>query len=405
MTSADLFGSGRVLGATRNRDRERVIVTQPGDFPWPWRRRPADRDRSLTLSAGLLAGACILLAVLAAMMGVVSWHAQYAFVLAAKHQHLASALEALGLDAGAVIFAVLGIALARLGRRAVIERTLVCLCALGSCSMNLAGADLGSPRSAAVFAMPPLLFAAGSDRLVAVIRRAALGPREDDEARHSAWRLAGTAALYLLRLAIAPPSTMAGARRALLNATPLPAPAAPGPPGAIAAAVPAACAGCGAAACAACGGCSCEPGWCRCPDRCTCAGSRPRERSRRAEPGERREGTKTARFISLVEQRHGPLADFDLANVSRVAGELAPQADLHAGSARSALRAAALAARTGPVRDAREQLSPLADGRAAAREDSAPRAAVVSREASRQPQSAGTTAGAGTADREAEAAQ
>ena len=209
MASADPFGSGHVLGATRNRDRERVIVTRPRGLPWPWRGRPAGRDRSLTLSTALMAGACILLAALAGMMGVVSWHAQYAFVLAAKHQHLASALEALGLDTGAVIFAVLGIALARLGRRAVIERMLVCLCALGSCAMNLLGADLGSPRSVAVFAMPPLLFAAGSDRLVAVIRRAALGPRDDAEAQHSAWRLAGTAALYLLRLAFAPPSTLA----------------------------------------------------------------------------------------------------------------------------------------------------------------------------------------------------
>ena len=174
------------------------------------------------LSTGLLAGACVLLAGLAVTMGVVSWHAQYVFVLAAKHQRLAAALEALGLDTGAVIFAVLGIALARLGRRAVIERALVCACAAGSGGMNLLGADLGSPRSVAVFVMPPLLFAAGSDRLIAVIRRAALGPAEDGQAQRSAWRLAALALLYLLRLAAAPPSTMVGVRRALLNATPLP---------------------------------------------------------------------------------------------------------------------------------------------------------------------------------------
>jgi hypothetical protein len=167
MTGADLLGAGAVLGASRNSVREQVIVTRPRRLPRPW-SRAGSREGTLAPGGGLLAGACVLLAGLAVTMGVVSWHAQYAFVLAAKHQRAASALEALGLDAGAVIFAVLGIALARLGRRAVIERALVCLCAAGSCAMNLAGADLGSPRSVAAFAMPPLLFAAGSDRRPAV---------------------------------------------------------------------------------------------------------------------------------------------------------------------------------------------------------------------------------------------
>jgi len=402
MASADPFGSGHVLGATRNRDRERVIVTRPRGLPWPWRGRPASRDRSLTLSTALMAGACSLLAALAGMMGVVSWHAQYAFVLAAKHQHLASALEALGLDTGAVIFAVLGIALARLGRRAVIERTLVCLCALGSCAMNLLGADLGSPRSVAVFAMPPLLFAAGSDRLVAVIRRAALGPRDDAEAQHSAWLLAGTAALYLLRLAFAPPSTLAGARRALLTATPVPALSAAAPPKP-AATAPSACAACGAAACVVCGGCAGDSGSSRCVGRCTCPASPSAGHRRRAEPGERRRGTKTARFLRLVEQQHGPLADLDLAKVARIADELAPRADLHAGSARSALRAAVLAARTGPARYIREQQSapgdePAAIGRVSALD-------VPSPETGLQPSAAGTPAGADEADSEAEAAR
>ncbi|MGO9500150.1 MAG: hypothetical protein ACLPUO_00865 [Streptosporangiaceae bacterium] len=74
---------------------------RPLGFPRP---RAASRDGALTLSTRLLAGACVLLAGLAVTMGVVSWHAQYAFVLAAKHERAASALEALGVDAGAVIF-------------------------------------------------------------------------------------------------------------------------------------------------------------------------------------------------------------------------------------------------------------------------------------------------------------
>ena len=139
-------------------------------------------------------------------MGVVSWHAQYAFIFAIKHQELPAALEALGLDCGAVVFSILGIALARLGRRAVIERVLVCVCAAGSCAMNAAGCRPRHRRaSVAAFIMPPLLFAITSDRLIAVIRRSALGRSDDDESQRSAWRLAGTAFLYGLRFVAGAP--------------------------------------------------------------------------------------------------------------------------------------------------------------------------------------------------------
>ena len=152
-----------VSGAARR--REHVIITKWG-IDWPWRRRsrkPTESGGERDAGTLLLAGASVLLAVEAAAMGVVSWHAQYAFVYAAKHQHTASALEALGLDAGAVIFAFLALALARLRRRAVIERVLVVVCAAGSCGMNLLAANLGSPRSVAVYVMPPVLFAATTD--------------------------------------------------------------------------------------------------------------------------------------------------------------------------------------------------------------------------------------------------
>ena len=107
----------------------------------------------------LIAGACLLLAGLAVAMGVTSFHAQFTYIFATKRQWAPAVLEALGLDAGAVIFSLLGIALARLGRRAVVERVLVVTCALGSCGMNVLNANLGSPRSVAVYAMPPVLFA------------------------------------------------------------------------------------------------------------------------------------------------------------------------------------------------------------------------------------------------------
>ncbi len=120
------------LVADASRNGEHVIITKWG-LDWPWKRRQSERQPRGGVDTGtvLLVVASLLLAADGAAMGVVSWHAQYAFVFAAKQQSLASALEALGLDAGAVIFALLGIALARLQRRAVVERMLVVACAAG----------------------------------------------------------------------------------------------------------------------------------------------------------------------------------------------------------------------------------------------------------------------------------
>ena len=273
---SDLFArpADPVIGA-RSNGNGHVVVTRPQRF-----RPHAD------VGAMLLICACVLLAALAATMGIVSWHAQFAYVLAVKHQHLASALEALGLDAGAVIFSVLGIALARLGRRAVIERALVCLCALGSCTMNLLGADLGSPRSVAVYVMPPLLFAAGSDRLIAVVRRSALGHVEDEDSQRSAWRTGGVAALYVLRFALAPPATALGVRRLVLEAAPLPA-ATPAP--AI-------------------------------------------EGPEVTQPA----SGKQAHLIALAARRHD-LRTLPLTDVSAIATALAPEAELHPSTARRVL--------------------------------------------------------------------
>ncbi|MGH3217898.1 MAG: hypothetical protein ACRDPY_04070 [Streptosporangiaceae bacterium] len=172
----------------------------------------------------LLAAASVLLLGLAATQGYVSWHQQFVFVLAAKHDRSVSGMEALGLDAAAVIFAVLAVALARLGRPAHIERALNLGCALGSMAMNLLGADLLSPRSIAVYVLPPVLYAAGSDRLISVVRRQALSRLGDDAGQRSVWHVAGTGALYLLRFVLAPPSTALGLRRWVLASAPVLAP-------------------------------------------------------------------------------------------------------------------------------------------------------------------------------------
>jgi hypothetical protein len=247
----------------------------------------------------LIAGVCVLLAGLAVAMGVTSFHAQFAYIFATKRQWAPAVLEALGLDTGAVTFALLGIALARLGRRAAVERVLVLACALGSCGMNVLNANLASPRSVAVYGMPPILFALTSDRLIAVIRRAALGRADDDEQR-SAWHLAGRAALYALRLTVDVRGTVRGTRQAILDATPLPR----GPltrdgepPVMFRRLAPSAAASAQE---------NISPG---------------HRRSGHYQP---RQGTKTARFLALVRDRHGPLAGLPLAQVCRISGDLAP---------------------------------------------------------------------------------
>jgi hypothetical protein len=192
----------------------------PGDTaPRVYNLRMTGRPRPGSV---LLWLAAVLLLGLAAAQGYVSYRAQFAFIDAAKHARIPSMLEALGLDTGAVIFALLGLAHARIGRPARIERALNLACALGSMSMNLLGADLGSPRSVAVYVLPAVLYAACSDRLIATAAAGAGVPEA------SLWRSAGRGALYGLRLAVAFPSTARGLRLRLLAATPLPGEDAPG---------------------------------------------------------------------------------------------------------------------------------------------------------------------------------
>ena len=177
----------------------------------------------------LLGWAGWLLLILAAGVMAVSYAGQFAYILAARHQVIASNIEAAMFDVGMIIFAVLGLALARLGKPARAERALVIVCALGSAVMGYAAADVASPRSVIVYVAPPLFLAVCVDRLISVVRRHMLGV---DEA--SPWRplgaaltglarCAGLVLLYSLRLALDAKETARGLRQVVLNAAPLPA--------------------------------------------------------------------------------------------------------------------------------------------------------------------------------------
>ena len=150
-------------------------------------------------------------------------------MFAVKHQSVPSAIEAVGLDVGMVVFSLLALGLAMAGQSARIERALIVVCAVASAGQNYAAADVTSPRSVAAYVMPPLFLALVVDRVVAVVRRHVLG-----DAERSVWAAVGRGLaalvkglglvlLYLLRLVLAPPSTSAGLRRLVLVATPLPA--------------------------------------------------------------------------------------------------------------------------------------------------------------------------------------
>jgi hypothetical protein len=272
---------------------------------------PSDGRTGEDRPAHWLTAAMLSLAVLAAASAVVSYAAQYRMVYAAKGVAQVAAIEAAIPDVAALIFATLGIALALHGRRAIRARLLNVAAVVTSVAMNVLAAGRGW-RDLAIWAMPPVAYALASDTAIGVVRawtiarqRAMSEALADDEA--TPLTILGGFLLWLLRLAVAPISTLAGFRSWVIEECPV-APgrrARRGPHRVIAL-----------------------------PEVEAMTGS-PVAGARR---GGTREGTKTARFLSLVADRHGPLEAFPLTDVSRVSSELAPEVGLDPGAARTALR-------------------------------------------------------------------
>jgi hypothetical protein len=256
------------------------------------------------------------LAVLAAAAALVSYQAQYQLVAGYKHAPLVAAVQAAIPDVAALVFASLGIALALHGRRAVRARALNVAAVGTSVAMNALAAAPGW-RALAVWVLPPVAYALASDTLIGVVRAWAIARQQQlgqrlayDEATPLA--IVGGLLLWWLRLVLAPVSTLAGFRRWVVTECPV----APGRRTAAArAAVPAITVG--------------------------------RRAVRRGSGRGARPGSKTQRFLALVTDRHGPLAQISPGAVSPICTALAPQVDLNTGAARTALRAAVLAARDG----------------------------------------------------------
>ena len=311
-------GSGRVSGAD---EISGLASRRPGpgpDRPGPW-----------------LQCAAVGLCVLAAAAAAVSFTAQYRLVYSARRLALVAGLEAAIPDAAALVFACLGVALALYGRRAVRARVLNVASAGASVFMNVIAAAPGW-RDLAVWAMPPAAYALASDTLIGVVRAWVIARHQAldtglaaDDATLLA--VAGGLVLWLLRMSIAPASTLSGFRTWVVEECPVaPGRKAPRPAPAIAPG-PEAQAVTSAAQ--------------RRPD-----AAPPRPAALRPQHSRPREGTKTARFMALVTEQHGPLAAIPLDQVAKIAAAVAPQASLNTGSARAALRRAVLAAQNGDPR-------------------------------------------------------
>ena len=178
----------------------------------------------------------IALAVLAAAAAAVSWDAQYVLVRAVKHDTVIAALEAGIPDVGALVFASLGVALALHGKRAIRARVLNVACVGISLAMNALASAPGW-ADLAIWVMPSAVYALASDTLIGVIRAAVIARERrtgqviaDDEATPMA--MIGGLFLWLLRLALAPPSTITGFRRWALDECPV-APGRKAPPTAL----------------------------------------------------------------------------------------------------------------------------------------------------------------------------
>ena len=295
---------------------------QRGDLARHDEDRPGANRSASERPARWLTVSMLALGVLAAAAAAVSYSAQYRMVFAAKAAAPVAALEAAIPDVAALIFATLGIAMALHGKRAIRARTMNLGAVATSITMNVLAAGHGW-RDLAIWAMPPVAYALASDTAIGVVRawtiarQKALDEALADDAG-TPLAIVGGILLWILRLALAPASTLSGFRDWVLDECPV----APGR-----------------------------------RSRAAVPTSRPQMPpvSRSAigqrmagQPGPRaRRETKTARFLAIVAERHGQLADLPLDEVSRISTELAPAANLDRGAARAALRRHVLSARSG----------------------------------------------------------
>ncbi len=321
--NAVLAWAGREAGAPSEpkRARHERRTARGGWAPRAGPPREAeDRAGTWLRFAGVAVG---LVAVAAA---AVSYEAQWRLVYRDKHEVGVSYIQAAIPDLGSLVFACFGIALALHGKRAIRARLLNVLCVGISITMNALAAHSGWP-ALAVWVMSPVIYALASDTLIGVIRAYVIARQKrlrealaDDGI--TPLQIVGAVLLWLLRLVWAPPSTIKGFHRWVKSLPTAPPMRQPVPD---------------------------EPPKLRVSSPKAVKGPK-RERPAITGNGGPRGGTKQEQFLTLVMARYGPLTEFDIRAVSRAAAELAPEAELHPGTARKVLRAQVLAAQNGDAR-------------------------------------------------------
>src|ERR1700750_2078033 len=179
--------------------------------------RPRWNTSDLDHSGIWLRNAAVGLCLLAAAAAPLRFTAQSRVFYATRHLALVAGLEAAIPDAAALVFACLGIALALHGRRALRARALNLASVAASVFMHAIAAGPGW-RNRAIWAMPPVAYALASDTLITVVRA-----RHQQLAADAATPLAilGGLILWLLRLTLAPASTLAGFRAWVLEECPV----------------------------------------------------------------------------------------------------------------------------------------------------------------------------------------
>ncbi len=184
----------------------------------------------------LIAVAAWLLALTGGGALFVSFSAQYAYIFTVRRQDAASVIEALLLDLLMIVFTLLALGLSRAGKSARAERVLVLACAAASAYMTMSAADVASPRSVTAYAVAPVALAVVVDRVVAGIRRHVLADQQPSawttlgRATAAAARIAGLVLLYCLRFALDAPETARGLRQMVLAAAQVPPPPTASPP-------------------------------------------------------------------------------------------------------------------------------------------------------------------------------
>jgi hypothetical protein len=174
-----------------------------------------------TPGSGLVSLATWLLVILDGGLFYVSFAAQFAFILGAKHNVSAALIEAMAADAALMIVSLLGLGLARQGKTSKAARSLVVFFAGLSALMNFAAVGNGSLRDILVYTAPAIVIAIITDVVISTVRRIWL-KTEERSIWSSVGKIAAVVALYSLRLVLAPLSTPAGLRRYVLEIAPLP---------------------------------------------------------------------------------------------------------------------------------------------------------------------------------------